>query len=399
MKPPIAAFGLTLTCLLFPASTLPLAHAQAVPNGPPPTPSPSPYGGSPPAPPSTTTPGYGGSTAPGQPRLFAEGTALPEPNRPEEGARPLIHLPDGPVEPYLLTREQGPFMVTAKTFRGPDAERCALALVLELRRDYGLPAYILRIKDFPNRSNIRNVPPTAPSYVRTSQLTEPEKVRSYDEATVLVGNAKTLAESEALWLRVKKIKPKCLNEIPNMWGHRDGLSKALRTTNPYVPAQDIFPGRSKKDELVARMNGGPRSIFNCPGRYVLQIAEFGGRSVYNPDPKDPRLFDYNWLRTSPLVRAADDAERLAEALGKDPDIQRTGYQPYVYHSRTSSKVVMGSFNDPNDPNAVKLRDTLIKIAIPLADRMHKKRLDDIVIAPANQLTDLEDPSNPIKKAP
>ena len=88
-------------------------------------------------------------------------------------------------------------MVIAKTFRGPEAERFALALAMELRHDYGLPAYILRHKDFPMRSMIRNVPPTAPAFMRKANLTEPEKVRSYDEAAVLVGNEKTLAGSEA----------------------------------------------------------------------------------------------------------------------------------------------------------------------------------------------------------
>ena len=40
-------------------------------------------------------------------------------------------------------------MVMAKVFRGPDAERMALALCKELRQDFGLPAYILRSKEFP----------------------------------------------------------------------------------------------------------------------------------------------------------------------------------------------------------------------------------------------------------
>ena len=42
-------------------------------------------------------------------------------------------------------------MVVAKVFRGPDAERLAIALAKELRTDYGLAAYIWRRKDFPGR--------------------------------------------------------------------------------------------------------------------------------------------------------------------------------------------------------------------------------------------------------
>ena len=40
-----------------------------------------------------------------------------------------LPLPNDPIEPYLLTKDNGPFMVMAKSFRGPDAERFALALV------------------------------------------------------------------------------------------------------------------------------------------------------------------------------------------------------------------------------------------------------------------------------
>src|SRR5258706_13780286 len=102
-----------------------------------------------------------------------------------EGQKATIALPQEPIEPYLLTRDAGPFMVMAKTFRGPDAERWALALVLELQIEHHLPAYILRTRDFPMRSNIRNVPPTAIPEIRKPFVLEPEKSRTHDEAVVL----------------------------------------------------------------------------------------------------------------------------------------------------------------------------------------------------------------------
>lgn len=135
---------------------------------------------------------------------------------PDQIKGATMPLPSGPIEPWLLTRDAGPFMVMAKTFRGPEAERYALALAIELRRDYNLPAYILRTKDFPMRSLHQNVPPYARNLVKQPHLTDPEKVRSYDEAAVLVGNEKTLAASEVLWQRVKKIHPKCLEEMPSI---------------------------------------------------------------------------------------------------------------------------------------------------------------------------------------
>src|SRR5207245_2557666 len=105
--------------------------------------------------------------------------------------------------------------------------------VLELRNSYGLPAYILRTRDFPMRSNIRNVPPTALRQEQKPYLTEPEKTRTYDEAMVLVGDEKTLHGSEVLLHKVKKIKPKCMNGMPSIFKWREGLSTAMRTTNPF----------------------------------------------------------------------------------------------------------------------------------------------------------------------
>ena len=86
----------------------------------------------------------------------------------------------------------------------------------------------------------------------------------------------------------------------------------------------------------------------------------------------------------PLATAADDAERLAEALSRDKEIQKLGCQPYVYHDRFSSRVTLGSFNVPNDPNAQRLHDRLREIAVDLNNR----RVTDVMIVPATALMDL-----------
>ena len=111
----------------------------------------------------------------------------------DELKQPSIPLPDDPLEPYLLTKANGPFMVLAKVFRGPDSERMALALCKELRQDFHMPAYILRSKEFPMKSYIRGTPVQAPSMTMKSAIKQPEQVRIHDEAAVLVGDEKTLA--------------------------------------------------------------------------------------------------------------------------------------------------------------------------------------------------------------
>jgi hypothetical protein len=306
---------------------------------------------------------------------------VPAPN-PGDDVKPVVPLPTGPIEPYLMTKENGPFMVLAYTYRGPDAPRQALSLVLELRGKYHLPAYILLPKKFPGRSVVRGVPPQTPPFVQKDDVGMPEILRTLDEAAVMVGDEKTTKDAFDLMHKIKKLHPVCIDGQPQPfhWRKGQGLSRAMTTTNPFVPAEDLFP--RQPDVMVAQMNGGPHNIVYCPGRYTLQVANFGGRTTLDPD-NDPR-FKGLLAAKSPLVTAHDDAERLAEALSKDAEIKRTGFQPYVYHDRYSSRVTIGSFNNPNDPAAQKLHDRMIELAVDL----NKRKVTDTMIVPANALLDL-----------
>ena len=46
-----------------------------------------------------------------------------------------------------LTEDNGPFMVLAYSFRGPEAELSARTLARELRKDHELPSFVLRGPD------------------------------------------------------------------------------------------------------------------------------------------------------------------------------------------------------------------------------------------------------------
>jgi hypothetical protein len=109
-----------------------------------------------------------------------------------------------------LQKENGPYMVLARVFRGPDAEKYAKALTSELRQEYKLPAYI---------------------YQRF-----PKGVGPFEEIAVLVGDAKTLKDSKAILKQVKAMNPHCLADIPPIY-FRPRLSGAFCTTNPLLPAE------------------------------------------------------------------------------------------------------------------------------------------------------------------
>lgn len=310
-------------------------------------------------------------------KVFPANATLPAPVPLDQIQPTNIALPNEPIEPYLLTRDHGPFMVLAHTFRGPEADRFALALALELRREHGLQAFVCRFKDLPMRSKLFGTPPTAPPFVRQPDVGAPEKFRTYDEAGVMVGHARSVDEAEKLLKQVKKIHPKCLESMPTIfsWRKGQGLKRAIKTTNPFVPAEMLFP--KKSDPLIKQMNAGPRSIYNCPGKFSLQIAEFSGRATF--DRNDKKFQGTGILKSSPLATAAAEADELANALARDPEIQRTGYQPYVFHDRFSSKVTLGAFQAPNDPAAVQLRNKMLKMAVELNNR----KVTDVMIVPAD----------------
>jgi hypothetical protein len=115
----------------------------------------------------------------------------------------VLHAEDVPS----LQKENGPYMVLARVFRGVDAEKSAKALASELRQEHKLPAYLYQPL--------------------------PKGAKRYEEMAVLVGDAKTLKECDSILKQVKAISPRCLDDMPLSFGRN--LSRAFRTTNPLNP--------------------------------------------------------------------------------------------------------------------------------------------------------------------
>ena len=221
-------------------------------------------------------------------------------------------------------------------------------------------------------------------------IKQPEQVRIHDEAAVLVGDEKTLQGSEVLLNKVKKLHPKCLDGMPKLFGWRQGLSHALRTTNPYIPAQWLYP--KAPDRLVVQMNSGLRSVANCPGHFTLQVAQFTGRTAYDLNgPGSSIAQSILNPRSSPLQTAHDDAEKLADKLSRIPEIKQLGQPVFVYHDRTSSRVFVGSFNSPKDPAVVSVHGELLRAAgrLNAKDKRGRAAVNQLIV-PATYLTDVEE---------
>jgi hypothetical protein len=98
-------------------------------------------------------------------------------------------------EIHRLNQDNGPFMVLAYSFRGPDAEVQANTLLAVLDVDHKLPAYVLE--------------------------------KAPETFEVYVGNCQTNREAFDLMKRVRKIQPQ---NLPR--GKGKGLSRAIVSKNP-----------------------------------------------------------------------------------------------------------------------------------------------------------------------
>jgi hypothetical protein len=130
----------------------------------------------------------------------------------------------------------------------------------------------------------------------------------------------------------------------------------------------------QSDPLLKQMNSGSRSLLNCPGAYVLQVADFTGRTSIGPDP---RLENPIFLKQGPLAKSADDAEALAENLARCKSLDRR-FQPYILHDRTSSRVFLGPLSGPDDPALPQLRAMINAVS----NEIVMKQYSQLPLAPA-----------------
>jgi len=256
---------------------------------------------------------------------------------------------------YDLTPDNGPWMIMASTFSATEAGRQqARDLVLELRKQYKLPAYVHEMSfdfgDTQARGVDRFGEPVQGSYRRGSEGSE---------IAVLVGDYRAVDDPKAqkVLKKLKYSQPKSLSFeggetsqslaalryiqrsvlAPGSEKKKMGpMSRAFVTTNPLLPKEYFSP--KGVDNLVVKMNKNIKhGLLKCPGRYTVKVATFHGNAVYNQGEIQDITSGKKGMKSA-LDIAADKAHRLAKAL------RIKGYEAYEYHDRHSSIVTVGSFN-------------------------------------------------------
>lgn len=303
-----------------------------------------------------------------------------------------------PNQDYLLTADQGPWMIMAATFAGQsagrnaspqsqaaarqsmaEAEAQARELVLELRSKYKLEAYVYEMTFDNTRDLAGAADPRAAKRLRYQRAGN-EQSR---QIAVVVGNYEAIdsADAKADLATIKDIEPDAISlpklheqgrktyqqlvglrlsqkvlpasavidttsrelqqsgvEINNATRQYGPMGSAMLTRNPMRPDEPTDGGAI--DKLVWDMNKTvPNSLLNCPGAYTVKVATFNGSVIV--DQQKIRQIEEGELKVkSRLTQAAEDAHRLAEAL------QVLGYEAYEFHDRFASMVTVGNFETP-----------------------------------------------------
>lgn len=274
-----------------------------------------------------------------------------------QAAPPFSLLPFRRVEAdqrkaYHLTEGEGPWLIMCASFAGSKAETQARELVMELRKEHSLEAYIHR-RNYDFTKPVKGLGLDRYGNVRRMRNS---KATRFNEIAVLVGNFDSIDQSKAqkTLKKVKYLHPDCLDIKKRASYQRFAMfryiqraingdedvktkgpmGKAFFTRNPALP--QAFFTQSQVDDLIYDMNKNVEfSLLKNKGNFTVQVASFRGNVRINVE----RGFNPNEPVSNKLEQAAMKAHKMTTALRK------RGVEAYEYHDRHQSIVTIGSFAD------------------------------------------------------
>ncbi len=277
------------------------------------------------------------------------------------------HVEADPNKPYSLEEDHGPWIIMACSFNGQNAQQQAHDLVLELRKNYRMEAFVYRMDfklDDPN-GNAQSLfaSPHRHEYQMVAQNPGAFRDGAIKEIAVVVGNFAAVDDPEAqkALQKLKAADPTCLKTpeetqslslgswrsllIPGR-NQTGPLGHAFITRNPLLP-EDYFAPKGGVDDLILKINQGvEHSLLDCRGKYSVQVATFSGEVIIKQS--DIQAIERG-IKPGPestkqgLAAAAEKAHKLTEAL------RIKGYEAYEFHDHNASLVTVGSFDSVGTP--------------------------------------------------
>lgn len=271
-----------------------------------------------------------------------------------------------PKKNYKLTKANGPWMIMAISLAGDDADAKAQRVALELRRNYGLEAWVHE-QEVDRGDTVIGL--------GVDKYNQPRKMKNMRggttrEVAVMVGNFKS-ADDPAATKTLEKIRTANVKALANgeVFSDNSGLNairsayfnaaaranatakksrsvqtrgplgRAFMTRNPLQPVEEV--AKATLDPFVLDLNRGVEySLLDNPKQYTVVVGTFRGAAAYSE-----KKFAESVTRTqerqgdTPLDKATKDAILLTTKLREE------GWEAYIFHDQFETLVTVGSFDE------------------------------------------------------
>jgi hypothetical protein len=340
-----------------------------------------PWETSPAATPGLTTPG---ATTPGMPAFLGGNSAASLKPIP-----PFQEAPD-PNKDIAVSNENGPWMICVHWYSGNEAPQRARKMVLELRDNYKLKAFVFnkgaderrqeyeRLKATVEKQRaflIQNNLPPVHTHLKTRRIEE--------QCAILVGNYPDADAARQALNKIRELKPDpkrvdlsiIFQRIHDDKGnvnfeeaaYVNPFTTAFVVHNPLLKIERPAEWQKQDMEILRKLNRGESySLFNCKKPYTLMVKQFLLPSVIQSKSAGGKFLESIGIgKSTNSDNVALNAHNMAELFRK---IQLDGY---VLHTRYSSIVTVGAFDSAEDPSLKSTQDLLatrLKIpqAVPMA---------------------------------
>jgi hypothetical protein len=289
-----------------------------------------------------------------------------------------------PNRDYAVGPEAGPWMICTAHFNGPSAPELAHQMVMLIRTRYNMPAYVFNYADAERKKQKDLLqqqapafasPPAVPGEIVVPIPRHTLTIRVEEQCAVMIGGYPDEATAHVALLAVKKLPPPLDLKVPegapapfdsvvNERGEAKYINpfsaQSMVVRNPSIQ-REIHVMQPKDDPFLKTLNADEEfSMLRCPGKWTLAVKEYMGASAVENKPTGmgplQSFFGSGKSKTGEtLALAANNAHELAKTL------TQLKFDAYVLHTRTSSVVSIGAFNDPNDPAMQNYRDRIAQL--------------------------------------
>lgn len=366
----------------------------------------------------------GGVPSPSSPgKALPGGFMLPDPTR-REPLRPVPTSIDERAAPHkwAVKADDGGWMIMVKSYAGPDSRLKAEALAADIRKTHGVNSLLFERNAEERKAEMARV--------EAVRKREQEKAKPFDQVqeqakreaeaegrvfiptsatvkvprpyhetpeqwVVMIGGFKTMDDARANLPTVKKLpapKDTSLMDVGLIGGQandpRSGdkgeFQSSANHLNPY-PSAMVVPNpaavklnmeeKGKLDPFVVKLNDGvENSLLSVKKPWTLAVKSYTmptQRASVEGDKKS--VFDIQKKGTTAIDRMKaieSEAEAMVRAL-RDPKMKPHRFEAFVLHHTHGSIVTVGQFDNPEDPELLKIQQELLSLTFELMDKDKK----------------------------